>query len=156
MDPQLVAAILGAGGTILAPVIAWKLATWSEQKQYSQVSRARTRLLANSIWKGQYVLAGKDPNNISFTFSVRRKKIQGRGSYKHRDGQPTEVSVSGGFVSERLLRLDYRNVDDHKLNFGTVLLEMNANAREMSGGILAYGRDPDQVYNGTIQLVTDG
>jgi len=152
MDPTLLAGMLGATGTIVAPIIAWHLANRSEQKRYARTSTARTERLANSSRKGQYHLAGETPTEICVVFTVKKRIVTGKATYIHDKRGKTEIVLEGGFISDNLLKLDYRNLHSHKLHFGCMILEMDGDAHRLEGGLIAYGRDPDKVYNGEIAL----
>lgn len=154
MDPTLLAGVLGATGTLVAPIIAWHFANRSEQKQkrYTQISTDRTERLSNSNWKGQYHLVGEAPTEISVVFTVKKSIVTGKATYTHNSRGRTEIVLEGGFISDNLLKLDYRNMYSHKLHFGCMILEIDGDAHRLDGGLIAYGRDPDKVYNGEIIL----
>ena len=70
----------------------------------------------------------------------------------HDQTEVQKIIFEGGFHSDKLLKLEYRNAESHKLHFGTIMLEMNGDGDILKGGLVVYGRDPDRIYFGEVLL----
>ncbi len=151
MDSQIVIGLLGVAGTTIAPIIAWKLASHSENDKFNPISKARLELLEGKAWKGFLLLDGQDRNNVVVNFKVKNRALTGSATYE-KIGSNTKIIFKGGFYSSSVIKLEYRNSEAHKFHFGTIILEMNGDADVLSGGLVAYGRSPDKIYYGQIQL----
>jgi hypothetical protein len=84
------------------------------------------------------------------------------GTYLDKDGSPdkgindgkqvnAEFTVSGGFFLDRFLQLTYEPID-LGIQFGTMILEINADGRRLTGRFLGYGRFTERLVYGTLEL----
>lgn len=148
MDYQILIGLLGVAGTVSAPLIALK---YSERRKYSAISKTRISHLAEHSWSGYFVLDNKKKQNAEFIFNVKGRSVQGSATYEPSSGK-TKIVFEGGFQTDNILKLEYRNSHQHKLHFGTMILEINGDSNVLKGGLVVYGRDPDRVYFGRIVL----
>lgn len=86
-----------------------------------------------------------------FNFRIKGRSVTGNATYQPSPGK-TKITLEGGFQEGNILKLEYRNVQKHKLHFGTMLLEINGDGDTLKGGLVVYGRDPDRVYYGRVVI----
>ena len=149
MTWSIAISILGVFGTIIAPIIAIKYSHYRERKDYFDISLNRAKALTRTNWKGCFQLDEKE--DVVFSFSYAKKKVKGEAHYTPSSG-PTKIFIVGGFYTDSLLKLDYKNSEEYKLHFGTMILKLNSDGTKLDGGVIVHGRDPDKIYMGTVTL----
>lgn len=93
----------------------------------------------------------KKAKPIQFFLEAKDNIVSGHAIYHVSQGE-TKLLLKGGFCSDSIIKLDYKNSYEHKLHFGVFLLELNANSDSMSGAGIGYGRNPDEIFTSYIEL----
>lgn len=141
--------------TLLAPIGALTVKKIWDNKNISSISSARKKAISRT-WDGSFI---HDPNTkenkavpVQFSLSSQGKIVKGTARYNDSTLGETEVMLRGGFYSDSLLKLDFRNSHEHKLHFGVMILQLNANSDQLEGSLVSYGRDPDGIFTSQIDL----
>src|SRR5712691_9342390 len=85
MDQAITVAIIGAVGTVVAPIITLFVKEYIEQKPLGAMTERRTALVGD--WKGSLRPVGQEDIEIEITFTKKKKKILGTGSFTAADGR---------------------------------------------------------------------
>lgn len=156
-DP-VTAAYIGAVCTIVAPIIVLFIdRRLSKSIVVVTGNGVRQNALVKHTWIGTYVnetgvdATNKTPVNISFNFRVKRRRIEGEAEYVYK-GLSTKIILEGGFASDQVLLLTYRNKQSEKIHVGTLVGHLNADLDELKGVLAGYGRSPDGIFTAGIEL----
>lgn len=154
MSFEAMKTIAMALATILAPLVTLAVKRVWDNKNITSISSARKKAISRT-WNG---FLWYDANNkkskpvpITLYLESKGKIVSGRACYDSSNGE-TELLLRGRFYSDSLLKLDFRNSYEHKLHFGVMILELNANSDRMEGANVAYGRSPDGIFTAVIKL----
>lgn len=84
-----------------------------------------------------------------------RAQVRTRLSKRHRGG-PREVTVnlalSGRLPHSDFLKLEYQSVDPGVNQFGSMMLELNAEGTRLNGRFVGYGSISEAIISGTVAL----
>lgn len=71
-----------------------------------------------------------------------------------KDGSHVKLQfrLRGGFLHDRFLRLEYENRDNAAIQFGSVVAELSADGKTISGGYIGFGAQSQRIVTGTIAL----
>lgn len=146
--------VIPALATVFSPIITLIVKNIWDNKNVQSISSARKKAI-NRTWYGliQYYVNNRKTESVPIQIFLesKRKIVSGHALYDSSDGE-TKLLLRGGFKSDSLLKLDYRNLYEHKLHFGVFILELNANSDSMKGAIIGHGRDPDGIFTATLEL----
>jgi hypothetical protein len=114
----------------------------------------------NGNWQGSaYQEIGPDGNpldaKLHYSLTASRKVVRGDGTYSIRwqdKDQVRKFTASGGFLHDKFLKLDYKNIDDSAIQFGSAILELSADGKKLTGSYLGYGATSERFIYGTIEL----
>jgi hypothetical protein len=156
MDITLLVGLLGAGATLLAPILTLFCQRYLESLQYKkQDLRRRSALLGN--WEGE-TLQEMLPDNSLKRIKLRvhiilsGREVKGKSIIQW-EGRSLKVDLSGGFIYEDIIKLDYKSVDPSIKNFGTALLVLSANGKTLNGRVLGFGSEEEAIVFGKTQLI---
>ncbi|SEH06301.1 Uncharacterised protein [Candidatus Venteria ishoeyi] len=62
------------------------------------------------------------------------------------------ISLTGGFLHERFLKLDYKNTNLAAVQFGSSLLTLSSDGTKLNGRFLGYGAKTERLVFGEIKL----
>lgn len=158
MNNQIIAAIIGAVGAILAPLITILVQEILSQKRYKKTSRLK--VLTENSWKGMAIQEFNDQNDkieIPFEMEFRRRfnKVYGNAKYDAPEGieaMPGNMNIKGGFLKDKFLKLDFRNKKPEIEQFGVFIFEMNSYGKTLNGRYCGYGPSQEKVIHGKIEL----
>ena len=156
MKSEYIVALIGAIGTIASPILTNFVSERSKTKVYRGISDIRKGIKGK--WHGtihQFVNDGTtavfDDFPIEFNFEVNQKKIIGESDLNFR-GVNIELVAEGYFPAERHLLLTYRNKSDIQMQFGSIVMELNAEGNELEGKYVGYGNISERIIQGIISL----
>ena len=152
------ATIVLAVATGSVPIVAWGLNQLTEILKHQPIPESRKEALCR-VWKGYYQITGDvggvvsstPPIEIDVAFTSTGRKLVGKGHYNYKKNK-TIILMEGYLKNDRILVLDYKNADLAKFHFGSMMLSLNADVDKLSGYLLAYGRKPDGIIVGYIEL----
>lgn len=160
MDGALIAALITGPCAIAAPLITFAATKMYETRLLAPISRARQRALRGE-WKGEMTQSavldgGIVRGSLQAGLSPGRKKLTGTATLVVRVGGIEHIIplvLDGGFYDGgHFLRLDYRNKDDAKYQFGALVLQLDALAGKLTGGYVGYGSLHERVVRGDVSL----
>lgn len=152
MPDTITAAIITGSAALLAPMIPLAIngiKRIKENKRFRSIKKETAKDL-----EGNWICYAKvidDPQekrsyNGSIKFKVSRRTVQGTWHIIVHDENTSETQkgwdlmVTGGFIREGFLQLDYWNPNIEIRQFGSLLLELDGN-RILKGKEIALGRD---------------
>jgi hypothetical protein len=156
MSEGLLGAVIGAAATIVAVPLTVFLTRAIDRRDLLRIDRAR-RALAGK-WRGtleQYDDGARDVQVlvVEMDLSVRRKRVSGTGHFVA-TFKGSEVVVNlvfeGGFMHERFLKLEYRNDDVAAMQFGTAVLDLMPDGRELVGSYVGFGSLNRRIVTGKL------
>jgi hypothetical protein len=153
MDTTLLAGLIGGTCTIAAPFITLTVKGWVERRHRISLSAARQEAIRGT-WNGTISYDSANGGTLSdhavfLENTLGKKSLTARATYKS-NGSTTTVRANGWFVNERFIRVDYENVAQHVVHFGTLLLELSPDARGLEGRFVSYGRISGRILTGHI------
>ena len=149
----IIAGIIGALGTILAPLIVIYIQKKRAEKNLIELPESRKDALAGK-WIGKMnQRKWLDKENIEFDvefiLKLHEKVVFGIGKYKV-NGVDVSLKGKGGFQNSRFLVFEYRNSDPYMLHFGSTILELSTNGQTLSGEFVGFGKETEDIVSGTL------
>lgn len=134
-----------------------KLLTIIVDAEYRPIRRAAA---INGLWKGTaYQSKGLNGNPMDYPIemhlTVKRKTIDGSLTICPPDRDETRLhkfNVTGGFVYERFLQINYISEAPEVIQFGSALTEIDATGTKMIGEFIGYGARSEAIVSGTVEL----
>ncbi len=159
MEVPIVAAIIGGVCTIVSPFMTLLIRQHLENRSKLPISSVRRRAI-DGCWKGiaqQYQGPDEDPIifAVTMTLSAGPKRISGTLIIDIDYQGKTEkilCNVSGGFFYERFLKLSYTPSDEMTIQFGSVVLQLDAGGQSLQGKYSGYGKLTNSTVFGTLEL----
>ena len=115
---------------------------WVENRRLFKLSKGRD---VRGRWTGElkYLSPRWDKESIEIEFhrnsllhALNPKLIKGRIRSPRRPNE--DLLLQGGFYQEDQMMLDYRSAQPARKQFGSVLLHLNSEARQLSGNFIGY------------------
>ena len=97
---------------------------------------------------------------IDMNLSATRKAIKGSLTFHWDSANPANIqavklNLSGGFIQDSYVMLDYRGTKINVIRYGIILLEFMPTSREMVGRFLGFGPESRSIIHGTFQVKKD-
>ena len=157
MNNALIASIIGAVATILAPITALAFKSWFEHRDLVRVT-GRRRTALEGRWVGNLTyersaVHEREHQPIEVSFTMKGKIIRGELEYSYEDTREKVVlGFKGGFYDDRFLKCDYRNKDPKMVQFGTILFKLSADASRLTGLLQGFGRHSEDLISAAVDL----
>ena len=153
--PQIIAGV----SVILAPILTLLIKGYIDNRPIFPIPVGRRQAITGR-WEGtchQMPVSTGETLDYSITADLiaGRKKVTGTFTirYEWNDQIIQEVfNVTGGFFYSRFLRLNYLARDESLIQFGSVVLELDAAATVFDGRYVGYGALTGEVVGGTLRL----
>lgn len=156
------AAIISGIFVIVAPILAYIFTKHYENKDKDFLTISQSRKIAlDGSWNGKVFQAewlNGQPINYPFTITldVSKKEIKGTGIV-HFPMSKTEIhsfniSLKGGFLHDRFLKLDYKNTNQAAMQFGSLILNLSSDGKKLTGRFLGYGSKTEKLVFGELKL----
>lgn len=153
MSPQLVAGLVTGGCALVVPVITFVLTKAYEGRFFEPMARSRREALAGK-WRGRLDQAPIS-GDLEVELDVASKRVHGK-AHLTLDFEGKErfitLSLTGGFLHDQFLKLDYKNTNPGTIQFGSIILELAAEPRTMEGEYAGYGSLNRRIVSGKIML----
>ena len=150
MEKEIVAAyIVGAAG-VAAPLITYVL----ESAKIPSVAKHR-QVALNGLWQGRLVQRNFD-QQIEIRLVAKSRSIKGRMKIIRdlEDGERhVECEVSGRFYFDHYLKLDYNNTNPSIMQFGSIVLRLRPDGKELEGKYSGYGAFAQAIVSGDMRLM---
>ncbi|GAB6043982.1 hypothetical protein [Endothiovibrio diazotrophicus] len=144
--------------TLVSPVLGVYSAKVFRDKGLRKIPESR-RAALEGCWKGRGVQNAKDGGEIEATcysnIRVIGREVHGELVYEFdRDGKHIrlEVSMFGGFLYDRYLRLQYDNKRKEVIQFGAGVLELSPEGVALTGCFVGFGSHTREFVGGEIVL----
>jgi hypothetical protein len=148
--------IIGIVCAVVGAVLAAVVKFWLEHRQsiFRSLTTNRRKAISGH-WAGR-VYQAEGPKagvpiefDIDFHLSTRNKKIQGNAYFVWR-GAPIELEISGGYITDDYLKLEYKDSDYKVLRYGTIFFRMHPDGKNLSGRFLGYAPEPQGLIYGKV------
>jgi hypothetical protein len=159
MSEGFLGALIGAAATILAVPLTVFLTRAADRRDLLRIDRARGALAGQ--WRGTLEQYDDGMGNVQvvlveMNLSVRRKRVLGSGHFVAMF-KGSEITVNlvfeGGFLHERFLKLEYRNADVAAMQFGTAVLDLMPDGKELIGSYVGFGSINRRIVTGKLTFV---
>jgi hypothetical protein len=93
--------------------------------------------------------------NVELQLRTSGKKVIGNAELRFTfDGKDRflTLSLDGGFLYDRFLKLDYENTSSGTIQFGSIVLDLPAEPDKMTGRYVGYGSITGAIVSGQIVL----
>lgn len=159
MDPTVVAAIVYGLFAIVTSILTLFLKQYIDNRTKLRIPAGRRRAITGH-WEGMaHQEPGPNGQPIDFAVTVEltagRKTISGRLTIRFElDGKREQArfNVTGGFFHGYFLQLNYTPRDEATIQFGSVILELDAAGKRLKGRFAGYGKITQTVVSGTAEL----
>jgi hypothetical protein len=157
MDNSLVTAIITGVVAIVSPILTLIVKDRLERRQsiFKAQPLARRKAISGS-WAGTvYQTEGPAGPPIKFDIELDLStdgiKVGGKGFFEW-DGRPTELQISGGYVDDSYLKLEYKDADYTILRYGTIFFQISPDARNLVGRFLGYAAERGGLIYGEVKM----
>jgi hypothetical protein len=148
MDSESLKILISGISTTVGLIGGTVLKTYIENKSLFNLSKGRKKKL-NGNWVGHFTQNKDSFSDFNIDLKVGRKKISGTGTIGFNKGK---VSLYGGYRNDRFLKLDYQNIDNEIIQFGTIILELSPDNESLNGEFLGYGPKAKKIVAGNIEM----
>ena len=166
MNDNILPAIIGGLFTLSAAILTWLLSRRPSEIVGDPGIQRESAIAVRGFWQGIVV----QPNypgsplktDIVMELDFKRDTIMGSARIvthfepeRHGRAGPVEIQLRlrGGFYTDRLLKLEYKDQTPAVLQFGTMVLELSPRADELEGELVGYGSLSKRVIHGMVKLV---
>jgi hypothetical protein len=153
-DPAVVAAWIGGASAIVASLVT-VVATKAHDYRFLQPMLADRRKALVGNWHGEAVQAELTAT-VELRLGASGKNVTGVAELQFVFGGTDRhliLDLTGGFLHDQFLKLDYtKKDDDGAIQFGTLVVELGADARTMVGRYVGYGSISDRIVSGEMSL----
>ena len=154
MDPTVIAALIGALGTLLAPVVTLLI---FERRHFLGIPLERREALTGS-WKGlvnQYVGPGPSGEPIIFPilikFTLGKKVVRGQATYTWEE-ESRDILINGGFIDDRYIKFEYKDADPRIIRYGMGMFELSADGHTLLGKLIGYSAEMHSMVHCDLNL----
>ena len=159
MDSTIVAAFVSGVLAIVAPIVTLLLKQYLDNRVKLPIAAGRRQALSGR-WEGSlHQDRGPDGKPIDFPGSIDisagRKTVSGTLTIRlDLDGQieQAKFNLSGGFLHGVFLLLNYLPRDEATIQFGSIVLELDAAGNLLEGRFVGYGKITQAVISGTVRF----
>ena len=159
METGTALGIAGLTVGVLGLFPIWKFVeTIFNRLPYQTIDKKR-RITLSGTWKG-HVHRSKPRKGVpvdlpvEITLKAGRKVVQGTSIFTSPGTQRGEIKniINGGFHYGTLLRLDYHKEDRSIVGFGTILMQLSADARTLEGMVIGFSSHFEELFAVKITL----
>jgi hypothetical protein len=144
MDSTIIAAIIGAAATVGASIATFVLTRLFDNIPLPPKNARQSSLIGR--WEGTIHWEGGQgaPCDMQFSLDVKsiRRTIRAEGKWwftSQNQGNIQDVIMTGIFMHDRFLKLEYKRVDrPGEINFGIVLLELSLDGQTIDGHFVGF------------------
>lgn len=156
----ITAAIIAGIFAIIAPILTYIFTKFYDNRDLLVISQNRKAAL-NGAWHGKIFQAeGIRGQPVQYPFnidlSVNKKEVHGIGKVNFpiskTETHVFNVSLLGGFLHDRFLKLDYKNTNPAEMQFGSLILNLSSDGKKLSGRFLGYGAKTEKLVFGELTL----
>ncbi len=155
--PAIIAAWIAGGFAIATPAITYFVTRAAEAHLFQDISEDR-RTAIEGHWTGvadQEFRGHPVSYPAELDLEVRGRDIRGRLHVDLKDGgqeyTPT-FELSGGFLHDRFLRLEYASNAKGSVHFGAMILELSPDTTVLSGNFVAFGAYSQMIVPGSLRF----
>ncbi len=156
MESATLAAIISGTAAIGSPLITLAATRIYDNRKLIAVKGSRRQAIVGT-WLGRSKQKhdGIDlETDVKLMITAGKKLIEGEAHFAGPiTGRPTHVRFAGGFLYEQFVKLDYSNVEEHALQFGTVILLLSPDARVLEGRFVGFGAETRAIVSGMLKCV---
>lgn len=161
MDPVVLAAIIGAVGTIAAAVITWFLTRLLDGRPRSPVIGSERRRALEGTWSGVLHQRQGPIRTIqlsAWTMKTTRRSIRGQTTIQlPHEGKTLSIpmDITGSLLNDRFFKVEYRSQYQGKegfIQFGYGLLELSMNGHILKGAFVGIGPVSGRIIDGTVEI----
>jgi hypothetical protein len=156
MQGEVTAAIIAA----IASVLTLLAKHWLDERDRDLVTASRRAALTGA-WHGGLERVDTPPGeeiqvvSVELTFGTGRRAVRGTGSFTVTfEGHDVFVPLTfeGGFRHDAFLEVQYKSADAKRLQFGSVIMELSADGKQLKGAYAGFGSIADRIVLGRIIL----
>lgn len=152
---DITTAIIGGIASIISAVVVLIVKHFLDIKKNASPIEDDVRTAVAGKWKGQLrQTLNSNTLLIEFQFDLKVSSlgaIEGEGSIAH-DKELYLFTVHGDYKSNRFIKLDYANKNKSIQQFGTFILEVSDNCKELDGQLAGYGPISGKVISANIHM----
>lgn len=146
MEIGIITALIGAAGAIAGSVSTTVIKHWLEQKQsiFKKLPPSRRGAISGH-WNGK-VYQAEGPYgppiefDIEFHLDTDGTKVEGEGFFEW-EGRPIKLLISGGYIDDYYVKLEYKDADYTVLRYGTIFFQISPDAKKLDGKFLGYAAE---------------
>ena len=161
MDPVILAAIIGAVGTIAGSVITWLLTRLLDGRPRLPILGQERRMALEGTWNGKIRQRQGPIREViisDWAMKARKRRIEGAASlHINRDGKTITIflKITGALIHGRYFRVEYRGAYQGRedfVQFGVGIMELSLDAHTLKGFFVGIGPITEGLIYGTAEL----
>ena len=167
MEISLITAIIGVVGTISSPIITLWVKDRIERRQSKYLKGngdpkglPDRREAISGRWDGRvYQDIGPDGSPIEFDIEWQLKKDESKidgVAYFEWNGKTINLKLSGGFIDDNYIQIDYKDEDFRVLRYGTFFFRISDNSENLTGRFLGYAAEVGNLIYGEAKAKKKG
>ena len=148
--------MIAGAAAILAPILAVVAKSYLDQRDLLPLSKARRNTVIG-LWVGTLtyrVSAARsgELDDLEVDFRRRHRLLLGTARYTHSGtGERVTLLLRGGFYHDNFIMCQYRQ-GQGMMQFGSIILELSPDARELTGYLVGFGRESRALVVGDLVL----
>lgn len=156
-SPTVVAALIAGAVALVGPLVTYFVTRAADTHLFQAIPPDRIAAI-EARWKGtaEQEFRGHLVNYpAELQLEVHGRVVRGRlhVDLKDRGEEFTPTfELSGGFLHDRFLRLEYASDTKASVHFGAMILELSPDARTLTGRFVAFGAYSQQIVDGSIRF----
>jgi hypothetical protein len=161
MEINIITAIIGGACTIAGAATTAVIRHWLEQRQSIYKSLPpRRREAISGRWVGK-VYQAEGPYgppiefDMEFDLNTDGTKIEGEGLFEW-EGKQITLEISGGYIDDYYLKLEYKDADYKVLRYGTFFFQISPDAQKLGGKFVGYAAEKGGLIYGDIEMLYKG
>ncbi|MCF1459307.1 MAG: hypothetical protein LPH21_17695 [Shewanella sp.] len=152
---ELLIALISGVFVIAAPVVTMLISRYLDNKKKPKISGSRSESLVG-IWEGIVSQANEGYRlGAKLNLSVKKNTVVGDLTLSQNEDEEAffgECLVEGVVFNDRYLRINYTSKNRREVQFGSCLLELDDQGKNLLGSFLGYGKMSRKIVTGEVSL----
>jgi hypothetical protein len=154
METPIIAGLVTGTAAIVSPVTAYFVKSLFETRNWTKLRGRRKAVIG--IWDGtisQETVGTPMLINIRMQFTAGGRKVKGNCQLTSPvNNRYMKLDFIGGFYHADFMKFDYLNHDNSVVQFGSAVLFLSPDGRNLTGRFAGYGSTTNSIVSGEVDL----